>query len=449
MTTLTKVSVAASSAARSAASSSARSSGSSAAPVPHDFPYLTCAGCGFPVPPGDLVGDEYRHWHASTRLGHTGKPAPAALTRSVGVAAPGADGATAAAADRSGGWLGWVACLPCRHSASRVRSIPFGDGRKRPPLTPSLWRHGGWQVGQARPARATGHPHERTPVMRSQPQNRRQTRTPTRPQSTHELYLHAVRDLVVSWAAQRAAIGVEQADRLAHAKLLYGVGDGTYRGVTVFNAWHHGTDPAHTVGTAASSGQAGQTETSGAGRVDIVEVAATGQESWVQLAGTVIHELAHVLAGHAAGHDTQWKDAAVALGFTKRPAAAGQVYHLSMIEPTVRHAVYDLARRIGDGRPEFQATLLPTAPGTGMVPRPCSAGVGTRGGVSRGKGSGSRLRLWECACTPKPVKVRLASDDFRATCDRCHAAFTRADQPHRSDEPGELVALVAVGGDWR
>lgn len=31
---------------------------------------------------------------------------------------------------------------------------------------------------------------------------------------------------------------------------------------------------------------------------------------------------------------------------------------------------------------------------------------------------GSRLRLWECAC-PEPVKARVASDDFQATCNRC------------------------------
>jgi hypothetical protein len=55
-----------------------------------------------------------------------------------------------------------------------------------------------------------------------------------------------------------------------------------------------------------------------------------------------------VLAGMAAGHSNVWKDAVVALGFRVRPAAAGQVYHLAMVDPTVRHAVHELARRIGD-----------------------------------------------------------------------------------------------------
>ncbi|HZO65870.1 MAG TPA: hypothetical protein VFB74_12765 [Kribbellaceae bacterium] len=225
------------------------------------------------------------------------------------------------------------------------------------------------------------------------------TTTPHAP-STTEVYLHAVRDVVIARSVARGNITPEQADRLSHVKLMYGVGDGTYRGITVYGAWQNGV-----------------------GRVDVVEIAATGQESWVQLAGTVIHELGHVLAGHTAGHGTEWKDTARALGFVKRPAAAGQVYHLSLIEQRTRHAVHALAQTIGDGHPEFRTYgAMPTLP---TMPRPCSAGVGTRGGTSRGKGSGSRMRLWQCQCEPKPVKVRVASDEFKATCDRCGSAFTR------------------------
>ncbi len=32
----------------------------------------------------------------------------------------------------------------------------------------------------------------------------------------------------------------------------------------------------------------------------------------------------------------------------------------------------------------------------------------------------TRLRLWQCAC---PIKARVASDDFRAICGRCHTSF--------------------------
>jgi len=217
-------------------------------------------------------------------------------------------------------------------------------------------------------------------------------------QNTHERYIHQVREAVIAHALDRETITAEQAERALHAKLLYGIGHG-YRGVCHYDAWENGI-----------------------GRVDVVEVAATAQESWVQLAGTTVHELAHVVAGFGAGHGNAWKDAAVKLGFTIRPAAAGQVYHLAMVTPSLRHRIYALTGEIGDGHPAFRRFGVGAA--IGIKPRPCSAGVGVRGGKSRGQGSGSRLRLWECECA-KPVKVRIASDDFKAHCDECGAAFTR------------------------
>src|SRR5262249_28950601 len=56
-------------------------------------------------------------------------------------------------------------------------------------------------------------------------------------------------------------------------------------------------------------------------------------------------------------------------------------------------------------------------------PAPCPLGFGTRGGTSRGPNSGSRLRLYMCECSEPPNKARVASDDFRAHCDTCRAAF--------------------------
>ena len=43
------------------------------------------------------------------------------------------------------------------------------------------------------------------------------------------------------------------------------------------------------------------------------------------------------------------------------------------------------------------------------------------------KRPGSRLRLFECECEP-PVKVRVARDEFRATCDDCQASFTKEEK---------------------
>jgi len=222
--------------------------------------------------------------------------------------------------------------------------------------------------------------------------------TPTRT-TTHERFLQAARDAVIAHAVAAGTITDEQASELQHAKLLYGIGDGSYRGICHYEAWENGV-----------------------GKVAVIEVAASAQESFVQLAGTTLHELAHVLAGWGAGHGAAWKESAVALGFTIKPAAAGQVYNLSMFAPDLRFRIYSLAAEIGDGHPAFK-TFGWGALGISAI-KPCSAGYGTRGGTSRGKGSGSRQRLWECKCE-RPVKVRTASDDFKAHCDRCGAAFER------------------------
>jgi hypothetical protein len=61
-------------------------------------------------------------------------------------------------------------------------------------------------------------------------------------------------------------------------------------------------------------------------------------------------------------------------------------------------------------------------------PKPCTAAIGVRGGKSRGVGSGSRLRLFECDCADHglPVKkVRIARDEFNCTCNDCSSLFHR------------------------
>lgn len=44
---------------------------------------------------------------------------------------------------------------------------------------------------------------------------------------------------------------------------------------------------------------------------------------------------------------------------------------------------------------------------------------------------GSRLRLWVCGC---PVKVRVASNEFNATCGECEQPFYMAHKPGAGDE---------------
>lgn len=200
-------------------------------------------------------------------------------------------------------------------------------------------------------------------------------------------------------AVAAAAIArLPEADRAVFAgmKLTYGYGLPGVRGITYYGRWK------------------------GQGRSDpsaFVEIGAGCQEDWVQVAGTTIHELAHVLAGWSAGHGKNWKDACARLGL-RRVHAAGTAYKLANFAADVRFALAGM-QKPDEGEPVCQ---LPVGRNGQRTLKPCTAGRGTKGGKSFGQGSGSRLRLFECECLP-PVKVRVARDEFRATCDCCSSPF--------------------------
>lgn len=185
----------------------------------------------------------------------------------------------------------------------------------------------------------------------------------------------------------------EQA-KLEDIKIAYGSGPSGTRGVTFFERWK------------GKNAQA----------APFVEICAFGQESHLQVAGTTIHELAHALAGFEAGHGPEWKAACARLGL-RRVKAAGTRYCLAMFEPDLRHAIARLDKP-QDGEP------IPPAFSGSVKPKPCHTVIGVRGGKSRGKGSGSRLRLFVCDCEP-PVKARVARDTFLAQCLCCNANFRR------------------------
>jgi hypothetical protein len=209
---------------------------------------------------------------------------------------------------------------------------------------------------------------------------------------THEAYIQNVRALAV---ARLSDEGERKA--LEGAKLVYGCGNSNLRGVTHFNAWKNGTPEAHA----------------------LAEVCAFGESDPVQLAGTCLHELAHILAGHGAGHGPKWRAACTKLGlrFCK---AAGTKYTPACFTADVRIGIAALPKPT-DGKPLAKAGGIEI---TGLLPRPCSHGIGSRGGKSRGKGSGSRLRKWVCGCG---VIARVSRDEFKATCNLCGTAFKRAD----------------------
>lgn len=209
---------------------------------------------------------------------------------------------------------------------------------------------------------------------------------------THESYIHNVRNLALSRLSDE---GEKKA--LEEAKLVYGCGDSGLRGVTHFNAWKNGSPEAHA----------------------LAEICAFGESDPVQLAGTTIHELAHILAGHGAGHGPKWKAACAKLGlrFCK---AAGTKYTPACFCADVRLGLATLPKPT-DGKPLARLGGI-DIPGLPILPRPCSHGIGSRGGKSRGKGSGSRLRKWVCGCG---VIARVARENFKATCNECGTDFQK------------------------
>jgi len=70
--------------------------------------------------------------------------------------------------------------------------------------------------------------------------------------------------------------------------------------------------------------------------------------------------------------------------------------------------------------PELAETLKQWLEGLGAYPHAALA-LPIRGT------KGSRLRLWECGCE-KPIKVRVASDDFDATCNVCEQPFEKEEK---------------------
>jgi hypothetical protein len=217
---------------------------------------------------------------------------------------------------------------------------------------------------------------------------------------THEAYIAAIRALAVA-RVQDAALQ----QRLLDAKLVYGSGMAGTRGVTFYGAWKNTDEHA------------------------FVEICATGEESDVQIAGTTIHELGHVLAGMGTGHSKEWKAACAVLGLNA-VEAGGQAYSPEHFDADLWTAISALPVP-NDGAPVFQVgQRLPGRLGVVKL-RPCPLGIGTRGGKSRGAGSGSRLRLYTCECRnadgAATFKVRIASDSFDATCNVCRSAFKRAE----------------------
>ena len=212
---------------------------------------------------------------------------------------------------------------------------------------------------------------------------------------THETFIHAVRDTAIAYYLSTSTDEDKEtrAAKLRAVKMCYGRGAYGLRGLTQYNAWKH---TEHT---------------------DLIEICALGEESWVQLAGTTIHELGHAFAGMGSGHSKVWKDACASLGL-RCVLAAGTQYRLAMFHPYLRDALAKM-NKPADGAPSLGIDLANMA-----KVRVCTAGRGTRGGKSQGPGSGSRLRKYVC---PECGQIlRASTDTLDANCNPCNVAFQLA-----------------------
>lgn len=207
---------------------------------------------------------------------------------------------------------------------------------------------------------------------------------------THEHFIARVAELAIA--------RLPDAKPFAGMKLTYGMGaDGAY-GITYFKRWKAGDEPTA-----------------------FVEIGARHQQDWVQVAGTVIHELGHVLAGWEAAHGRDWKAACEQLGLRKARAAGAN--SLVNFDSALRFALAALEKPT-DGAPV--CPILSPRTGKPITLKPCTGGFGTKGGKSRGIGSGSRLLLFQCEGSEghAPTKVRASlGANFDATCNHCRTRF--------------------------
>jgi ribosomal protein S27E len=220
--------------------------------------------------------------------------------------------------------------------------------------------------------------------------------SPANEPQTHENYVAAI----YLAALEVPTLTDEDRALIRAIRLVYGAGPDGTRGVTYYNRW---------IMPGAES------------PVPLVAICATGQESPVQVCGTTLHELGHVLAGPQAGHGPDWHAACARLGLgadgCAKVDAAGTAYTWDHFIPSLR-ATLQAIPLPQDGTPLGRGINAVTS-----RLKPCGAGIGTRGGASRGKGSGSRYLKWQCQGCPKPVSVRHAGTELDVRCNKCGTDF--------------------------
>jgi hypothetical protein len=236
---------------------------------------------------------------------------------------------------------------------------------------------------------------------------------------THEAYVRDVYQTALVWAFETRQITAAERDKLANVKLTYGGSPDGARGVTYYSRW-----VAPCGCPAAAHKAACKASKVAAPAVPLLAISGVFQRSLVQVCGTTLHEMGHVLAGHEAAHMPAWREACAKVGLTATQSG-GQQYEPGHFAPAL-WARLDALAKPDDGAPTPLPAVGTIVPGIGTITRKmvlgiCTAGMGSKGGTSRGAGSGSRLVLWVCDCDA-PAKVRASQGSgLDATCNKCGA----------------------------
>ena len=143
----------------------------------------------------------------------------------------------------------------------------------------------------------------------------------------------------------------------------------------------------------------------------LVEIAAIGGLRPAATCHMVLHELAHVVAP-GFGHGREWRFAARQVGLLKPRAwpDAGELDDWGAIAPGIRGRLQAIEEPTERAPAEFWEE---------WQRRPCGAGYGTRGGVSRGEGSGSRYLKVVCEVPGCGYQVRVTRKWLAVGAPRC------------------------------
>lgn len=226
------------------------------------------------------------------------------------------------------------------------------------------------------------------------------------PIPTHEALIARIHAIALT----HPSLTKEDKILLKRVKLTYGSGPDGVRGVTYYRLWQSGNTTKKKNPDSAPQ------------YAPFVAICATGQSDHIQVLGTTLHELGHVIAGHKAAHGPEWHAACARLGLIGIQAA-GTAYSWENFDSYMLPLMKRLPKP-KDGAPVNGAALPPgLAPGIGLPVfkvKSCTFGRGSRGGTSRGRGAGSRQLKYSCGCT---IVRASAGAQLSATCKKCGRDF--------------------------